>query len=880
MHCSTKIAFLVFGVAVLLAADRLSGDERESQIQILQPGVRLSLVAEHPGLATPTGVDVDEQGRIWAVATHTHFRPDDYVGPEHDEILIFADQDGDGRAEQRRVFYNATVATMDLELGEDGWVYLAERDRILRVRDTDGNGEADVTEDLLRLETEADYPHNGLEGLAWDVDGSLVFGLGENYAKDWTLTGTDGASVTGTGEGGIFRCSADGRNLRRLASGFWNPFGICVREDGEIFAAENDPGERPPCRLLHIVEGGDYGYQRSYGPEAHHPFVCWNGELRGTLPMIRPSGEAPCGIAPLGRGLIVPSWSDHRIDFFPLRRHGASYSGDKISLVQGGRYFRPSCLAADPSNDGARQIWYLADWVDGRYESHGYGRLWRLEVELNDATWVGPLDPEPVTANTRLAADLRAGTGSYDRKTLVKLARDEDPFLARAALWKLKEQARSWTPDDVAAWSAADRIQAVLALKLAGVSPEFWVPMFLSDADADVQFETLRWIADARHDEFLPDVERLLSLSDLDYRRFEAAVAAWNTLSGTPEAGVRNLELLLARVLDTESPPRVRAYALRLLPTQPRAAPRDGSDPVRTFPKGLSLKLMNELLTVDDRMLALEVVRTLAGNPLVSQQVLADIADDSQYDATLRAEAVAGLAAVAERHVPLLIRLIEDSQPAVHEEALRSLRSVELAQQDAQTLKGMAERSPELRTSFAALLDADALKTNRPDLTDTQGWLRLIDSVDGPGDVESGRRIFHHARLTRCSSCHRHSGRGNVVGPDLSVLGRGKDRAWLLQSILEPSREMAPQYQPRTVLLNDGRTFTGIRLRSSTREAMRDVNGQNRTFDRDEIDSWVESEVSFMPTGLANSLTIRELRDLIAFLEAAPDRRSDVIGGE
>src|SRR5690606_25456250 len=113
--------------------------------------------------------------------------------------------------------------------------------------------------------------------------------------------------------------------------------------------------EMPPCRLLHIVEGGDYGYQRSYGHEAHHPFVGWNGELRGTLPMIHPSGEAPCGVTPLGRGLIVPSWSDHRIDFFLLSRKGASYDAEPRTLVQGGRYFRPSCIAPVPDQTGSQR---------------------------------------------------------------------------------------------------------------------------------------------------------------------------------------------------------------------------------------------------------------------------------------------------------------------------------------------------------------------------------------------------------------------------------------------------------------------------------------------------------------------------------------------
>ncbi|MCA9021885.1 MAG: hypothetical protein KDA74_17170, partial [Planctomycetaceae bacterium] len=516
----------------------------------------------------------DEQGRIWVVATHTHFRPDDYVGPEHDEILIFSDLNQEGRAQKRQVFYNATDATMDLELGPDGWVYLAERDRILRIKDTSGDGKADVEENIAVLKSEADYPHNGLEGLAWDTKGNLVFALGENFAKPWTLTGTDGSTVQGAGEGGIFRCTADGKKLSRIAEGFWNPFGVCVRSDGEIFAAENDPGERPPCRVLHIIEGGDYGYERSYGSEAHHPFVSWNGELRGTLPMIHPSGEAPCGILPLGRGLLVPSWSDHRVDFYPLTPQGASYTSKPITLVKGSRYFRPSCIAEDPASSKQKRIYYLCDWVDGRYQAHGYGRVWKLEIDLDQANWVGPLDLASPTKEAKLAASLRSGKTKFPLQELFRLAQDQDPFLAQSALQALARAAADWNPKEVAGWPAADRIQAVMALKLAKVNPEQWVPMFLADKNPDVQFETLRWISDAGLKAFLPLVEEKLSQSDLDYRRFEAALATWNTLQGKPEAGIRNPELLIAKVQDTQSPPRIRAYALRLLPTQSLSAPK------------------------------------------------------------------------------------------------------------------------------------------------------------------------------------------------------------------------------------------------------------------------------------------------------------------
>ena len=851
----------------MMMAGFLPGAERDPQLQMLQPGVRLTLVAEHSQLATPTGVDVDDKGRVWVVATHTHFAPKDYQGPKHDEILIFSDWDAEGKAGRRQVFYNRTVATMDLELGPDGWVYLAERDRILRIRDTDGDGQADLEQNLVVIKTEADYPHNGLSGLSWGPSGELVFALGENFAKPWILTSADGKIFRGVGEGGIFRCTANGKKLRRIARGFWNPFGVCVRADGEIFAVENDPGERPPCRLLHIIEGGDYGYQRAYGQGAHHPFVGWNGELRGTLPMIHPSGEAPCGVQPLGRGLLVPSWSDHRIDYFALKRKGASFAAKRMALVTGGRYFRPTCIARDRTAKGNKSVWYLADWVDGRYQAHGYGRLWRLEIDLEKAPWIGPLTLEPPNAATKLAAQLRSGQGKFSRRQLLKHAGGSDPFLARSSLLALARQAAGWKHDDVARLKAPDRIQAVLSLKLSAAAAAPWVRQFLADKNPEVQFETLRWIADAQLVAFLPVVEKLLRRSDLSYQLFEAALATRNTLKGKPEAGARDVETLLARVRDANAAPSVRAFSLRLLPTRPRVASKSGTAPTQSFPKGLTAKLLGELVLEDHEELSLEAIRVLTGNPQLGQDELIKTASNSKLNERLRAEAIAGLATLATNHQPFLIKLAGSRQRTIREEALRALRNIPLDPKQTDRINAIGAAHPESADLIRATLEPASLATGRPPLTDTQGWLKRLKKIRGPANVESGRRLFHHARIGLCARCHRHEGRGSVVGPDLSRIGTHGSRASLLESILQPNLAIAPEYLPRMITLKDGTTFTGIRLRSSTAEAMRDTNGQNRVFNRDNIIAMQELQISFMPAGLPFAFTDRELRDLLAFLE-------------
>ncbi len=772
--------------------------ELTPQIETLQPGVKLTLLAEHPDLVTPTGIDVDEHGNIYAISCHTHFRPEGYAGPAHDEVIVF-----DANGKNRRVFYNKTDATMHVECGPDGWIYLAERDRILRVKDTNGDGVGDLEENLATMDTLADYPHNGLSGMAWHPDGGLVFSLGENFGKDWTITAKDGSKVSGRGEGGVFRCTADGKQMRRIARGFWNPFGLLVRQDGEIFAAENDPGSRPPCRLLNIVEGADYGFQWVYGSAPVHPFVAWNGELRGTLGMVHPSGEGPCAVVELGGGVMIPSWSDHSIDYFPLTRKGASHSSERIPLVKGSDFFRPTCMVA-----AGNSVFYLNDWVFSSYPIHKRGRLWKLEI--SDAPWIQKHN-DPITPEAELAKNLRAGTAKLETVKLLELARSKDSFLSDAALTALSHVGLSI--EALKSLSPQDRVWAFVAMRRVDLNDEQWVRAFIGDPDPEMRFECLRWIADAVLKNFMPQVEAMLADSTLDFHLFEAALATWNTLRGDPGAGVTNPEVLVERITNPKTPARLKGYALRLTPPTHKA---------------LRLDLLRDFANSDDEVLQLEAVRTLAARSASSE-----IAADDKRSPQLRAEAILGTDDAA-----LLQKLVDNDNATIRDEAKRALR---------------------FTTGFTPA-------ANRPPFDQTDAWLKLIDDLPGKPDTESGRRLFFNTKIAFCSTCHRHSGRGNVVGPDLTLIAQQGDRTAILRSILEPHREVAPQFYPSQVKLKDGTEFIGILLRSSSTEVFRDLTGKERSFPEADVISRTELKTSLMPMGLVMSLTDAELRDLLAFL--------------
>jgi putative membrane-bound dehydrogenase-like protein len=412
-------------VALLVAVPALAEDKPPTASD---PRLVVELFAAAPDIVQPIAMDFDSKGRLLVVESHTHFRPAKYTGPKFDRIRMFEDTKGTGKADKITTFFEGTTHTMDLAVHPDGSVYIATRNEILRLRDTKGTGVADEKTQIARLETAGNYPHNGLSGLSFDFHGDLNFGIGENLGADYKLIGSDGTTLTGGGEGGnVFHCTADGKALRRVATGFWNPFGSCRDIFGRLWVVDNDPDESPPCRLVHVVEGGDYGFQFRYGRAGRHVFQAWNGELPGTLPYAAGTGESPTEVIAyesdglpkeyLGN-LLVPVWADHRVERYVVQPRGASFSAERKPFVQGGREFRPSGMAIAP--DGSV---FVSDWVSQSYELHGKGAIWH--VRMKDAK-PAPRPTDPEVAIT-----------SLDRKTREAAARElAGPFEGKELLRK------------------------------------------------------------------------------------------------------------------------------------------------------------------------------------------------------------------------------------------------------------------------------------------------------------------------------------------------------------------------------------------------------------------------------------------------------------
>ena len=247
--------------------------------------------------------------------------------------------------------------------------------------------------------------------------------------------------------------------------------------------------------------------------------------------------------------------------------------------------------------------------------------------------------------------------------------------------------------------------------------------------------------------------------------------------------------------------------------------------------------------------------------------MLAEIAADEKRATELRADATAGLAsALTPVHLPLLVKLTAHANASLRNEAFRALRTQTLDASAKEALGAIAKRHPDSAPLVKALLEPASIEAGRPPVEDTAAWLKRLAALPGKPDAEAGRRIFFHSRVAMCSTCHRHSGRGNVVGPDLSLVAQQGDQRAILQSLLEPNREVAPQFFPTQLELKDGSEFTGILLRSSSADVFRDLTGKERSFKPTDIVKRAELKTSLMPAGLVASVTDTELRDLLAFL--------------
>jgi hypothetical protein len=725
---------------------------------------------------------------------------------------------------------------MGIGFGKGGDLFFATRWEVYRWH---GKPELQQRRDtIVKLETKGNYPHNGLSGFAFDAEGNVYFGMGENLGVPFSLVGSDGTKIVDTEGGKVFRCRPDGTKLVQVATGFWNPFHLCFDVHGRLFAVDNDPDSRPPCRLMHVIQGGDYGYKFRNGRKGLHPFTAWNGELPGTLPMVCGTGEAPSGIlayehdafpADYRGTLIGTSWGDHILQRFKLEPKGASFTSKPETIVKGGDQFRPVGIGLAP--DGSL---FVSDWVDRSYQLHGKGRLWRVRAKTPGTSPVKTNSP-PDSGELRLVDALRKSPEKVDPELL----KSPDPFVVTAAIEALVRSEgapgllkRAGHPDP--------KIRMGVLLALRRTSDTSAVSTFLEDGDVAIRRAAIQWVGEAKLGDLAAAMEKSASRLPVTKEIFEAYLASTDFLAGRTPAQVDQLgsEVLIARVFDdANEPAALRALALRMLR--------------RDHPSVAVAKL--EPLLDGDPSLRLEALRSIAVRPDdAAQAILRRVAGDP----ALRFDAVSGLAHSAATSEETRKALIGQLEGPASTEAIRSLSG---AVDRPEVKEALERKGGEL---VAILMGRPA---GQP--PSVEGWRKVAAE---PGDRAAGERLFFHAKGPQCFVCHRVNGRGGSVGPDLSTIGNVLNREKLAESILDPGREVAPMFVHWKVRTVKGDVVDGRVLDEDPSPSgyvvLIDAQGKQTKVANAQIDERQASKLSIMPEKLVEKLTRQDFRDLIEYL--------------
>lgn len=175
--------------------------------------------------------------------------------------------------------------------------------------------------------------------------------------------------------------------------------------------------------------------------------------------------------------------------------------------------------------------------------------------------------------------------------------------------------------------------------------------------------------------------------------------------------------------------------------------------------------------------------------------------------------------------------------------------------------KAKSHSEPPVRDLFERFLPADQRVKRLGSVIRPQTILAL------KGDPKRGKALFFQAGATQCANCHRIGDKGGAVGPDLSLIGKKYDRAKLLETILEPSKEIDKQHVAYSLRTTKGRLLTGLLVKRDDKEVvLRDVEGKDHRVALDQVDKLEVSKKSLMPEQLLRDLSAQQAADLLDYL--------------
>jgi putative heme-binding domain-containing protein len=633
--------------------------------------------------------------------------------------------------------------------------------------------------------------------------------------------------VLGPG-GAIYHVSPDGKHWELYSVGFRNQYDVAYHKNGDLFTYDadmewdmNTPWYRP-TRVCLVTSGSEFGWRNGAGK--YPPYYPDN------LPGVVDVGPgSPTGVC-FGYGaqfprkyqeaLYICDWSYGKLYAVHLRQHGSAYKGELEEFITGTPL--PLTDVVINPHDGAMYF-----TIGGRRTKSGLYRVTYGGGTTGDAAPADQADPQAEAARQK-----RLALEKYHRRVgpeAVEVAwpalSHEDRFIQFAACVVLEHQDPAlWAEKALQESDPVKATHALLALiRVSAPCPEH-------TPDKKVRGEA------ALRAKVLAALERIDFGKLTDRQRLDL-IRVYHVLFnrfGPPTAEQR--EALLQRYRP-------------VFPTGQRYV--DG-------------ELLQVLVYLQDETVAAKAMKLLADAPTQEEQL--------EYVRALRMLRSGWTPELRRQYFLWFVKAANYKGGASFANFLKLIKA------DAVATLTEAERQ-----ALADVLSATPATVKLPEEAPrpfVKAWTvddlaPLLDSGLKQGrNFERGRRVFATAK---CFACHRFDNEGGSVGPDLTgVAGRFSPRD-LLESILEPSKEISDQYQAVEILTKDERIIVGriVNLNNDTIMVNTDMlnPGSTVSVHRNNIDSMKPSKISMMPAGLLDTYKPEEILDLLAYMLSRGDRQ-------
>jgi len=228
---------------------------------------------------------------------------------------------------------------------KDGWIYVTQRPDVSRIKDTNGDGKADVFEVVSDgWEINGDY-HEYAFGSRFDKNGDIWITL--------CLTGSFNSNSKFRGWAG--KITKDGKFVP-TTSGVRSPGGVGFNAEGEVFYTDNQGPWNGTCGLKHLTIGGFVGH-----PDGFKWYKDPAAKYLGDAPPVPKSGSRI-----MQEAKKIPQMNPTSV-MFPYGKMGQSASGLDCDL-SGGKFgpFEKQLFVGDQTHSTVMRV--FLEKIEGKYQ--------------------------------------------------------------------------------------------------------------------------------------------------------------------------------------------------------------------------------------------------------------------------------------------------------------------------------------------------------------------------------------------------------------------------------------------------------------------------------------------------------------------------------